>query len=374
MHIGFVTSEYPDCSNLKLKASGGIGTFIRSLALKLVSKGCKVTVFVCVSQKENEQILEDGDIDVRTVPVLSKNFIWSRILIYLYFLKQKNIDVLEFPDWEGLHAFCFLKIPIVTRLHGSVTYFNYLQGIKRSVVMFLFEKMALCNSKKIIAVSDYVNNLTRELFKTNVNIETIYNSIDVVKFSGNGVFNNKILYFGTLVEKKGVYDLPDIFNNVISILDSAELYIVGKDTINTKTNESVWKEISSTFSSKAKEYVKYLGPLKQDDLIEIIKSCTFCVFPSKAETFGLVTIEAMSMSKIVITYDLPWNNELVVNNKSGFCVSNVNEFSENIIQVAQDKQRALEIMKNAKQHVKLKFNVDKIVNENILMYKRILNE
>ena len=56
MHLGFLTPEYP---HARTTPAAGIGTSIRNMALALVEKGVRVSVFV-YSQKEDLILQEDG--------------------------------------------------------------------------------------------------------------------------------------------------------------------------------------------------------------------------------------------------------------------------------------------------------------------------
>ena len=66
--------------------------------------------------------------------------------------------------------------------------------------------------------------------------------------------------------------------------------------------------------------VTYLGKIPYHEVQQYIKKAHVCVFPSFAETLGMVTIEAMAMQKPVVNTKIGWAKELIVDGESGFLV------------------------------------------------------
>ena len=62
MHIGFLTSEYP---HEELNRSGGLGTSIKNLAVRLAKCGIKVTVFAVYQQKD--QVIFDESVKIISI-------------------------------------------------------------------------------------------------------------------------------------------------------------------------------------------------------------------------------------------------------------------------------------------------------------------
>jgi len=124
MHIGYITSEYP---HPKVSHAAGIATSIKNLALALVEKGVKVTVFV-YHQKE-DAIIEDQGVAIHLISKKSykvSTWFFYRMQLQKYIntiVKKNNIDLIEAPDWTGITAFMRLKAPLVIRFHGSDAYF-----------------------------------------------------------------------------------------------------------------------------------------------------------------------------------------------------------------------------------------------------------
>ena len=135
---------------------------------------------------------------------------------YIYIVKNNCIDLLEASEWTGFTAFMKFNCPLILRLHGSDTYFCHLEKRKLKIKNKFFEKKALLGATKIVGVSKFVAKKTKELFKLNIDIDVIYNTIDTNKFKPNhqNIQLKSLLYFGTLVRKKGVLEIAKMFSKL----------------------------------------------------------------------------------------------------------------------------------------------------------------
>lgn len=57
--------------------------------------------------------------------------------------------------------------------------------------------------------------------------------------------------------------------------------------------------------------VRFVGRVQGEAKDKLLRNCRFLVMPSRAETFGLVALEAMAVSRPVLAFDIPHLNELV---------------------------------------------------------------
>lgn len=382
MHIAFLTPEFP---HHKVSHSGGLGTSIKNLTTALVKEGLKITVFV-YGQKTQEIITENG---------ITLHLIKNKIYIYWgwFFhrkhiqkycnkvIKEEKIELLEAPDWTGITAFMKFSIPLVIRFHGSDTYFCYLEKRHQKRKNFWFEKLAVNKAKVFIAPTDFAGNVSKELFKIkSKEIKTIHYGLELQNFTNDfpEVFEKGlILYVGTLIRKKGVLELPDIFNKVRKDFPKSKLVLIGNDSFDIKTkSNSTWKLMQNQFTKEDLKSVEYIGKIPYNEVQNYIKKANVCVFPTFAETLGMVTIESMAMQKAVVNSNIGWSKELIVDQESGYLVypENHDLYANRIIQLLQDDSLCLQIGKEAKRRVESKFDIDKIVHENIKFYRKLINQ
>lgn len=380
-HIAYITTEYPHSD---LPSAGGVGSFVKLMGTSLIEKNWQVTIFLAL--REENKIWFDGGIRIveikKATPSVLSSFKdrYTISKVVKQHIKKDKIGLIEAPDWEGFHAFCNFKIPLVTRIHGSVTYFNFLQSTPQSKLITFFEKRALKRSNFVVAVSLFSGNLTQKIFKLpDFKFEVIYNGVDIRKFqSVNKKEKHKeinILYFGTLVRKKGVLELAHIFNELIQLNSGVKLTIVGKDTIDNITKLSTWESIKKILHKDALDHVYYKGVVSYEDMSLIIKEANVCVFPSFAEAFPISWLEAMSMSKPIVASSIGWAKEAIINKESGLLEhpQNHKEYALKINQILLNPDVANSLGENARKRVEDKFGQQEIIKKNIVVYKKLMS-
>lgn len=102
-------------------------------------------------------------------------------------------------------------------------------------------------------------------------------------------------------------------------IPNAKLILIGGDSFDIQTgSDSTWKIMQNSFEPEDLENVSYLGQIAYKEVQQHIKEANVCVFPSFAETLGMVTIEAMAMQKAIVNTNIGWAQELINDQESGF--------------------------------------------------------
>jgi glycosyltransferase involved in cell wall biosynthesis len=378
MHIGFITSEF---STLKYPDNiGGITSFIKNFSFQLITEGHKVSVFV-YNQSNSDIFCEDGVTIhfIQRIRVIGLTWFFNRLSFNKYVAKiveEKKIDVLEAPEWGGFTAFMKFDCPLILRLHGSDTYFCHLEKRTLKWKNKFFEKRALIGADKIIGVSEFVAKKTKKLFKLELDIDIIYNTVDTEKFKPNHqkIQLKSLLYFGTLVRKKGVLEIAKMFSMLADEDDEVKLVLVGKDNRDVHTGMSTLVMIKEILSEKALQRMTYIDAVPYDEVINYIQKADVVLLPSFAEAFPMSWLEAMAMEKKLITSNIGWAKELMVDGETGCMVnpSDTEVFLIKMIYLLENKEASLIMAKQARQRVKNDFDVYEIFQENINLYKNIL--
>ncbi len=380
LKIGLITSEYP---HPKVKNAAGIATSIKNLAISLVKKNVKVIVFV-YHQDSNEVIKSEG-VEIHLIKSKSYPFMgWylyrKHIQYYVNSIADKEgLNLLEAPDWTGITAFMRFSVPLVIRFHGSDAYFCKLEHRNQKLKNRWFESTALKQASAYIAPTSYAGEETSKIFSLDESkIKTIHYGLQFQNFNNQSPEEFKedtILYIGTIIRKKGVFELAQIFNKVVETNAKAKLILIGNDSVDLKTgSESTYKLVEKLFSQKALPQVKYLGRVAYNETIQHIKNAHVCAFPSFAETLGMVTIESMALNKPVVNTSIGWAQELIDDGVNGFLVhpSDIGLYAEKITTLLNDKDLCLKIGKAARLKTESNFNIEKVADINIEYYKSIV--
>ncbi|TQI71525.1 glycosyltransferase involved in cell wall biosynthesis [Gramella sp. Hel_I_59] len=377
MHIAFLTPEYPH----KLStASGGLGTSIQNVANALIKYNIQVSIFV-YGQKQSLVVEEDGInfhfIAQQKYPVLGWYFYRKYLQKYINnSILADQIDLLEVPDWTGISALMEIECPVVMRLNGSDAYFCHLEGRKQKFKNRFFEKKAFKNADAIISVSDFTGKTTNNVFRVKNEYTVIPNSVDANIFlpSTSLIKENTILYFGTIIRKKGVLELAEIFNHIVVKKPESRLILVGRDVVDILERNSTFKLFKEKLTEEAKEKIHFLGVIPYREIAEEIKKASVVVLPSFAEALPMTWLEAMAMEKAMVTSNIGWAQEVMIDGETGYTLNPKRhlEYADKIIQLIENPRLRLEFGRNARKRILHKFDAQVVADKNIKFFEDIL--
>lgn len=377
MHIGFLTPEYP---HPRTGPAAGLGTSIKNMATALADKGVKISVFI-FDQQEDDIFTENG---IRFHFIKHRSFKILGWYLHRKFLQNylnkhiavDKIDAIEAPDWTGITAFMKLRCPLVIRMNGTDAYFCKLENRKQKQKNFWFEKLALQGADHLLSVSNFTAEETRKIFQLKKKIRTIPNSIDVKRFLPQQEKEEKevILYFGSLIRKKGVLELPDIFNRIADKNSNVRFRLAGKDVQDIRTGRSTRELMEEQFSPVAAKRVEWLGNLHYDNILEEIAKAQLVVLPSFAEALPMTWIEAMAMEKALVTSDIGWAKEVMIDGETGYTVDPKDHglYAEKVLEILNNPGLAKQLGKAARERVLEKFSTEVVVKQNIRFYEEVM--
>ncbi|MGK0378117.1 MAG: glycosyltransferase involved in cell wall biosynthesis [Patiriisocius sp.] len=380
MNIAFLTPEYPHTS---FGPSGGMGSSLVHLAQGLVGLGHTVTILIYGQNKD--QVFTENGITFYVI----KNIKVKGLSRYLTQRKvERRIDALydagkiaivEAPDWTGFTSRIKTACPLVLRLHGSDTYFCHLDNRKVKRRNKYHEQRAFISADGIISVSAFTGKLSNQLFDSERNITVIPNGLDLDLFAPSMVKNDAktILYFGTLIRKKGMLELPLIFNKIIALVPDATLVLIGSDSSDIKTGSaSTWSLMQPLFSESAAARVSYLGKVAYDDMKAHIEKASVCIFPTFAEALPVSWIEAMAMKKAIVASNVGWAKEMIADGKNGFLVhpTNHDSFANSVVKLLLDSEKNSAFGAAAREAAELKYDRSKVAISSVDFYQKIIKE
>ncbi|WMI65811.1 glycosyltransferase family 4 protein [Aestuariibaculum sp. YM273] len=378
MRIAFVTPEYP---HPDFEKSGGIGTSIYGLTKALKELGHTVSVLV-YAQKKDAYFEGQGihfytvkNVKIKGLSLILTQKKVERLINTLY--NQGKLELVEAPDWTGFTAFVKPKCPVVIRENGSDTYFCHLEQRSVKFKNKYLERRALKQANGIISVSKFTGELTNTVLGLKRDFEVIPNAVDATQFMPvlKKASEPVILYFGTLIRKKGLLELPDIFNKVVEANPKAKLVLAGHDSADIQTGtDSTWALMQPLFTLKALAQVSYLGVVKYEKIQELIAEAAVCVFPSFAEAFPLSWLEAMAMEKAIVASNVGWAKEMINDAKEGFLVHPKahDSYAYRILELLNNQQKRDDFGKAARKRVIKDFSHIEIARKSVEFYKQFI--
>ena len=382
MHICFLTNEFPK----EGFPHGGIGSFVKTLAVALVKKGFRVSVVGINYTSENETLNIDGVNVYRlkrsTVKGLSWYFNSRAINLKIKEIHQQNpIQIVESSEL----GFAFLSkiktVKYIIRLHGGHHFFAESEKRKINKWKGFQEKRSFKKSDAFIAVSYYVKNHTEKYLSfNNKPIAYISNPVDTNFFKpreNKTGCKNRIVFVGTVCEKKGVRQLIQSFPFVKKEFPDATLEIYGRDWFfpDGSSYIKMLKEKEIPQLGELSKDIHFNGLVSYDVIPQVYVEATVCVFPSHMETQGLVAPEAMAMQKAVVFTKYGPGPEAIEDFVTGLLCDpyNPKNIAEKIIWVFFNAKKAKTMAEKARDFVCEKYNLDITMNKNINFYRVIVN-
>ena len=388
IHIGFICHEYPPCNH------GGIGSFTKDLAEGLVKAGFNVSVIgiyassiLDIKEAVKEEI---SGVKVFRFPEHKRykrtqfNILHERWNLYTYIKKlhkDNPFHLIESPESQGWLPFGTPEnIPFVTRFHGGEAYFGKELHRLSSRLSKILEKMQLKHSDELISVSDYTARVTLDIFNLKRPYTVIYNSIKIPENISNAdhyISKQRIVFTGSVIPKKGVSELVKAMNIIFKQYSEAELYIAGKNEYKIDGIAFMDMMLDSLDKEEYKKRIKFLGAVDRETvLFPLLVSAEVCCFPSYSEAFALTPLESMAIGKAVVFSKLSSGPEVIENGVSGLLCNPADpeDIAKKIAFYFDNPKRAFEIAKNGKKRVEEKFSYDKWIEQNINMYREIINE
>lgn len=244
---------------------------------------------------------------------------------------------------------------------------NELEGKEKHNFVFV----PVSNWLKECLENAYVYPNKKEKEVNNISIQTIQNGIDTTIFKNLNQRNwntKRILFFNSDNPYKGAA----LFETLLPQLNQDktthfELFVVGKE---------LSKTVLDFFSSNSKIKITHLKPIyDREKMNELYNSVDILVFPSRAENFSLLVLEAMAAGVFIIGSSAGGIKEQLAEQRGVlFENGNQNDLLEKLNLVLNMPLEELrEKGKTASLFVKENWNVEKMRTKYIKLYYKTLN-
>lgn len=412
MRLAVFIWEYPP------RIVGGLGTYISELAPRFVKLGHDMTVFTLNDGTLEEHEVQNG-IDVyrplilnseEVVPTIVAEDIqrWgtgirffadltisnilsaNKLVNELVRKEHRNYDAIVAHDWlsimGGMISKRELSKPLIFHLHSTEKGRNLGEGSK---TVRDLEYTGGQKADHIITVSYAMRDELLSLGFPEGKINVVYNGVDAAKYDISKVPKEKvkqiresyaigenefmILFVGRMVVVKGVDRLVQSMVYVRKKIPNSKLVIVGTSDMQYAIEEMVR-------TLKLEDCVKLRFEwISEEERIAHYAASDLCVFPSLYEPFGIVALEAMSMSKPVVVgaRGVSGMREFVIPSgdmQSGFHVNPYEplDIAWGITSALENPDRAKVMGLNGRRLVVENFTWESVVNSTARLYEGLL--
>jgi glycosyltransferase involved in cell wall biosynthesis len=231
-----------------------------------------------------------------------------RILKSLFFKPKENVDLVLASShrlYDVIPAVFLsrrLNCKLVVYVHHLLLSFRkYQEGLRSSISLISEEiSLLLCRNADLIFVMNYDTKdaLVHKGFDANKIFVTAnaveHRLIDSVKeevktFDG--------CFCGSLIKRKGIYDLLEIWQKVLQYFPQSKLIVIGHGPEYSNLSEIVKKK-------GLNQTILLAGHLSERQKISVMKSSRIFVFPSYEEGWGIAISEAMACGLPIVCYEL----------------------------------------------------------------------
>ena len=256
-----------------------------------------------------------------------------------------------------------LEKEIVLHVHGSEFKKYYkieCNAYKQKQIVNVFNK-----ASAVIALSEEWSNFFKEFCKKG-KVFVMHNAVMVPKEIENKTQSqNRLLFLGRIGQRKGIYDILDIFPEVVKKFPDVILNFGGDGEIEN------CKEIIK--NKNLQNNINYIGWVKGKKKEEYFKQSNIFLLPSYDEGMPMSLLEAMSYGLAVVASNVGGIPQ-VINDTNGIMIDagDKDNLLNSILLLCENNKKCLEIGVAARKTILDLFNLEKNINILITLYNKLL--
>jgi len=304
----------------------------------LVKKGIDVTLFATVDSLtagKLSAVCKYGYEEDKTI----EPKVWECLHISEVFEHAEEFDIIHNNfDFLPLSYSKLINTPVLTTIHG----------FSSSAILPVYEKYNKNSYYVSISNSDRSDKLDY--------IDTVYHGINLEQFTFRKEIGDYLLFFGRMHPDKGTKEAIQIAKSFGKKLIMAGI-IQDQDYFEKEISPHLGEDIV---------FVGSVGPEERNKLLGGAYALLHPIF--FAEPFGLSVIESMACGTPVVAFNKGSMPELIEHGKTGFIVSDVEEAVSVLKQIPEIDR------KSCRKAVEQRFTVDRMVDNYIKVYEKIIDE
>ena len=249
--------------------------------------------------------------------------------------------------WSAVSAARKLKIPVTSSFHTNFHNYtkHYKLGFLKNTITGYLRKLHNNTLATLVPTHALAKELKRKKFK---NLVIVSRGVDTQLFNPSkrdlslrknwGLAEDAlaVIYVGRLAAEKNIDLVLRAYQAIHEKVPNSQLIIVGDGPL----RDHIKDQCKSAY---------FAGMRSGEDLAAHYASADLFLFPSKTETFGNVTTEALASGLCVVAYDYAAAADIIKNNLNGVTVKLDNEsaFIAEATELAMNPKKLAEVRANA---------------------------
>ncbi len=343
--------------------SGG-DTFFIEISRRLLSKGHKVSILTTPNGAKlikNEKF--ETAMYIIKMPLIGRipfffDYIWR---VFLCILKIKPSRFLNFdliistsPLFPDIIISYFLSV--VLKAKPVIYHHGFVTPLMLSRYNLLTRFLAISIQRKFL--TQVLKGASYRIFALPTVKEELLNlgiSRRMIRNMSNGIDTKVIdqikakqllfdgVFMGSLIPRKGIFDLPEIWKKVTEVFSQANLAIIG-----TGSPKIIYKLKKIARKRNVNKNLIFLGSILGPQKYVLLKSSKVFVFPSYSESWAISITEAMYCGLPCVVYNLK-AYDIYGNGIIRIVPGDIEEFANAIIELLSDDKLRRKIGKKARQ-------------------------
>jgi glycosyltransferase involved in cell wall biosynthesis len=330
------------------KTYGGTERVVNNLVNQLVEMGHDVTLFASGDSQTTAKLVPCVRRAIRVLPY-AKNPQTRQALNMqglskaVSLLRKGKYDIVHNHfGWQTLLFREFIKQPMVTTLHGI------LSAPPDNLMHDAYKK------ENYISISKSQRRHAPRLRY----VATVYNGINLSRFSFNDKPDDYLLFLGRIHPQKG----PEF---AIKIAKATKHKLIIAAKIDPDEEQYFQKRIKPKIDG---EQIVFVGEVAHRQKIRLLKNAKAMLSPIQwDEPFGITNIEALACGTPVIAINRGALPEIIVDGKTGYLCRTINQMIKKVDQIGEIDRSV------CRQHVVDKFSSRTMAEGYLKAYYRIIN-
>lgn len=250
---------------------------------------------------------------------------------------------------------------VILHIHGA-GYKKFYSECSQRQKEYIKRTFELCD--KVIVLSEEWYDYFKELMDEK-KIEVIYNSIIMPSDFEKNLDTNKFLFLGRIGNRKGIFDLLEVFSQIVDKYPNIKLYVGGDGEIERLKREIIDKKLSNN--------VEYIGWISGNKKMQYLKECSFYVLPSYNEGMPMSVLEGMAYKNVTLSTNVGGIPKVIENLQNGiiFNPGDINTMKKNIVMLLEDEKLRKKLSENAYKTIKNKFDINELIKKVLELYENV---